>query len=131
MATSRGLAGALEPRRRLPYLAPYSLPFCFWVRTLLSAYLISFLAIRYFRGRERLVISEEIIRRRFSKVTVRVSIEDKEDGEDPRVHLIGVYLVDVCLMGVYLMGVHLMSVSPARATARPALAEFAFPGNRT
>jgi len=62
------------------------------------------------------VISEEIICGRFnSKVTVRVSIEDKEGREDPRVYLIGVYLMGVHLtgvhlMGVYLIGVHLMGV---------------------
>ena len=45
------------------------------------------------------MISEEIIRRRFnSKVTVRISIEDKEGREDLRVYLIGVYLIGVHIM---------------------------------
>jgi len=57
------------------------------------------------------VISEEIIRRRFnSKVTVRISIEDKEGREDLRVYLIGVYLIGVHLTGVHLMGVYLIGV---------------------
>jgi len=58
------------------------------------------------------MISEEMIRRRFnSKVTVRVSIEDKEGREDPRVYLIGVYLT-----GVHLTGVHLRCVPYKRAS---------------
>jgi hypothetical protein len=78
---------------------------------LLPAYLIGFLVISYFRGRGRLVIPEEIKRRRFnSKVTVRVSIEDKEGREDPRVYLIGVYLMGVHITGVHLMGVYLIGV---------------------
>ena len=47
------------------------------------------------------------------------------------VYLTGVYFIGVHLMGVHLTGVHLMGVSPARSTPRPALAEFAFPGNHT
>jgi hypothetical protein len=63
------------------------------------------------------VISEEIIRRRFnSKVTVRISIEDK-GREDLRVYLMGVHLTGVHLMGVYLIGVHLMACTSQACTS--------------
>jgi hypothetical protein len=41
----------------------------------------------------------------------------------------GVYLTGVHIKGVHLIGVYLMGVSLPRPTPRPALAEFAFPGN--
>src|SRR5436305_5043659 len=75
------LAGALEPRRRLPYLpmppsklSPFS-SFCFRVRTLLSTCFAGFFLIGCFGARGGVMKSEETVRGRLGSVIIGVGVQ--------------------------------------------------------